>query len=223
GVDDRGGVGGKAPEILRDGQLADRIVSLKECLERDRRGALSRPDQLCRVVVDAPMQRIVEMLRLEEARHPVAGLVVDQDGAEKCLFRLKIMGWSAEGRRLGNRGNRANQCIGHMSTLAKTGQGARALGCEQRGELSSLTTSGAGISAPGAPDGLRREAAVARAKLLLGGMKIVAGERQRRLVLGQLQLEDHEVLIAEPGLGACEVELPHAAEALAIALDRSMP
>src|SRR6187200_2166843 len=37
----------------------------------------------------------------------------------------------------------ANQRIGHMSTLLKSGRGTRALGCEQRGELGSLTTSGA--------------------------------------------------------------------------------
>ena len=142
GVDDGGGIGCETPEILRHGQLADRLVALEEGLERDRCGALTRPDQLRRVVVDPPMQCVVEMLRFEEARHPVAGLVIHQDGAKKRLLRLEIMGRGAEGRRLWGRRNGANQRIGHRSTLAKSGQGTRALGCEQRGELGSLTTSG---------------------------------------------------------------------------------
>ena len=65
-------------------------------------GVASFPAQISfgGVVVDAPMQRVVEMLLLEEARHPVAGLVVDQDRAEKGLLRLEIMGRGTEGRRL---------------------------------------------------------------------------------------------------------------------------
>ena len=55
------------------------------------------------VVVDAPVQRVVEVLLLEKARHPVASLVVHQDRAEKGLLRLEIMGRGTEGRRLGSR------------------------------------------------------------------------------------------------------------------------
>ena len=46
GIDDGGGVGREAPEILRDGELADRRVGLEEGLERDRGGALAAQNQL---------------------------------------------------------------------------------------------------------------------------------------------------------------------------------
>ncbi len=56
GIDDGGGVGRQASEILRDGEIARRRVGLEEGLERDRGGALAAQDELRRRLVDAGMQ-----------------------------------------------------------------------------------------------------------------------------------------------------------------------
>ncbi len=122
GVDDGGGVGGEAAKILRHGQLADGLGAVEEGLQRDRGRALAGPDQLGGVVVNAAVQRVVKMLRLEEAGNAVAGLVIDEDRAEEGLLGLKIVRRGAE-----SRGFRyvalENQCVAHggHSTQMRTG------------------------------------------------------------------------------------------------------
>src|SRR5262249_19291491 len=74
-----------------------------------------------------------------------------------------------------------------------------------------------------APSLLRCRMRVAQAKLTLRLVHVVARERQHLLVFGQLQLEDHQVLVAEARLGGREVHLPHTAEALAELVRCDMP
>ena len=93
---------------MRDGQLADRLRRLEEGLERDRRRALAAEDQLGGCLIDAPVQRVVEMRGLEEARNAVDRLVIDEDRAEKGLLSLEIMRRRAKNRRFGS--DRSNQC-----------------------------------------------------------------------------------------------------------------
>ena len=107
GVDDGGRVGRQTPEILRDGKFSRRRLGLEEGLERNRGRALAAQDQLGRGLVDAGMELVVEMAGLEEIGDAVDRLVIDQDGAEKGLFRLKIVRRLAEDR--GLRLKRANQ------------------------------------------------------------------------------------------------------------------
>ena len=73
----------------------------KERLERDRRGLLAGGNQLGRRFINLLMQRIVEVLRLEESRNAVVRLVVDEDGAEERLFGLEIVGSCPEGQAVG--------------------------------------------------------------------------------------------------------------------------
>ena len=103
-VDDGGGVGGEPAEILRHGEAGiDRLGVLEEGPERDRRRLLARGDQLGGRLVDLLVQRIVEVVRLEEARDAVVRLVVDEDGAEQRLLGLEVVGRGAEGQGLAAR------------------------------------------------------------------------------------------------------------------------
>ena len=52
---------------------------------------LREPDELRRLLVDLPMQRIEEVHRLEEIGDAIEGFVVDQDRAEKRLLDLDVM------------------------------------------------------------------------------------------------------------------------------------
>ena len=91
-VDDGGGVGGEPTEILRHGQRGvDRLGVLEEGPERDGRRLLARGDQLGSRLEDLLVQRIVEVVRLEEARDAVVRLVVDEDGAEQRLLGLEVV------------------------------------------------------------------------------------------------------------------------------------
>ena len=68
GVDDRRRVGGKTAEILRHRHRGiDRLDILEERLDRDRRRGLAGMDQRRERLVDAPMQRIEEMIGRQEA------------------------------------------------------------------------------------------------------------------------------------------------------------
>ena len=97
GIDDRRRLRREAGEILRDGDAAE-IVFAEKGLERDRRGELAGADQLRRDIVDAAVQFIGKMLRLEKIRYAVEGVVVDENRAEKRLFGLDIMRRHAEAR-----------------------------------------------------------------------------------------------------------------------------
>ena len=92
-VDDGGGVDGELAEIQRHrGGGVDRLGVLEEGPERDRRRLLARGDQLRQRLVDLLVQRVVEVVRLEEARDAVVRLVVDEDGAEQRLLGLDVVG-----------------------------------------------------------------------------------------------------------------------------------
>ena len=136
GVDDGGGVGGEPAEILRHRQAGiDRLGLLEEGPERDRRRLLARGDELGRGLVDLLVQRIVEMLRLEEARHAVVRLVVDEDGAEQRLLGLDVVGRGAEGQRVGRLGFRR-------------GGGGLAGGCVHARRLSRFRVAGKMCAGP---------------------------------------------------------------------------
>ena len=76
---------------MADRHAADVDRGVEEGLERDRRRDLAGADQVARDLIDLLMDRLEEMLRLEEVRNPVEGLVVDEDRAEQRLFRLDIV------------------------------------------------------------------------------------------------------------------------------------
>jgi hypothetical protein len=56
---------------------------------------------------DELMQRIKEMLRLEEVRYAIEGGVVQEDGAEHALFELQIV-WRLPGGHSGYGGERVD-------------------------------------------------------------------------------------------------------------------
>ena len=47
------------------------------------------------------MERIEEVVRIEEARNALVGIIVDQNGAEQGLLGVEIVGGCAERQRLG--------------------------------------------------------------------------------------------------------------------------
>ena len=118
---------------MRYGQLADRRLGLEERLERDGGGPLAAQDELCRRLIDAGVERVVEMAGLQKIRDTVDGLVIDQDRAEKGLFRLKIMRRLAENWRLRARAGE-NQCRAHAPTLLQTRVADSHEVCGQRGQ-----------------------------------------------------------------------------------------
>ena len=81
-------------EILRDRDAAEILVAEKG-LQRDRGRDLARLDQGRRDLVDPPVQVFEEMLRLQEVRDPVIGVVVDQDRAEQRLLGIDVAGRGA--------------------------------------------------------------------------------------------------------------------------------
>ena len=57
-------------------------------------------DELGRRLVDLLVQRIVEVVRLQERGDAVHRLVVDEDGAQERLLGLEVVGGLAEGEGL---------------------------------------------------------------------------------------------------------------------------
>src|SRR5204862_3107139 len=55
-------------------------------------------DQFRQGLIDLLMQRVEEVMRLEEARDAVVGVVVDENGAEQGLLGLQVVGRCAEGQ-----------------------------------------------------------------------------------------------------------------------------
>ena len=91
GIDDRGRFGGEPRQILIDRQAGDVEIARQERLQRHRGRELVGADQSAGELENALMDRLEEMLRLEEVGDPVERLVVDQDGAEQRLFGLDIV------------------------------------------------------------------------------------------------------------------------------------
>ena len=98
GVDDGGGFRGEAGEVLADRHAADVGLGRQEGLQRDRGRNLAHSDQATGGLEDDLMDRLEEVLRLQEVRHPVERIVVDQDRAQQTLFRLDIVRCTAIGR-----------------------------------------------------------------------------------------------------------------------------
>ena len=90
GVDDGGRLGREAGQILRDGDAAEIVVAEKR-LQGDRRRHLAGLDEAGRHLVDAPVQLLEEMHRLEEVRDAVIGVVVDEDRPEKRLLGVDVV------------------------------------------------------------------------------------------------------------------------------------
>ena len=101
GVDDGRGFGRESGQILRYRDTAE-VVIAQEGLERDRRRDLAGAHQRRRDLEDPSMDFLAEVIRNEEVRHTVEGVVVDQDGAEQRLLGLYVMRRLAE--RLGGSG-----------------------------------------------------------------------------------------------------------------------
>ncbi len=92
GVDDRRRVGGEPAEILRHGHVrVDRLGIFKERLDRDRRRRLAGVDQRRERFEYAPVQRIEEMIRRQEARYAVERFVVDEDRTQERLFGFEVV------------------------------------------------------------------------------------------------------------------------------------
>ena len=92
GIDDGRGRRGKPREIGGSADLLQRLVALEIGLERDGRGKLARADERRGRLIDARMHAFAEKwVGFEKGRNPVAGLVVDEDRAQKSLFGLEIV------------------------------------------------------------------------------------------------------------------------------------
>ena len=96
GVDDRGRLGGKPRQILIDRQAGDVEVRRQKCLQRHRRGGLAGANEPAGEFENALMDRLEEMLRLEEIGNAIERLVIDQNGAEQRLLGLDIVRRRAE-------------------------------------------------------------------------------------------------------------------------------
>ena len=68
----------------------------QECFERDWRRQLAGADQAAGELENALMDRLEEVLGLEEIRDAIKRLVIDEDRAEQCLLGLDIVRRHAE-------------------------------------------------------------------------------------------------------------------------------
>src|ERR1051326_7922571 len=85
-VDHRGRLGGEAREVLASVKAGDVEVRGQEGLERDRRRGLAGAHQRADVLVDLLMQRLEEVLWLEEVGDAIERLVIDENRAEQRLL-----------------------------------------------------------------------------------------------------------------------------------------
>ena len=98
GIDDRCRLGGKTRQILIDRQSADVDVARQKGLQRHRRRELVGTDRSAGQLENALMDRLEEMLRLEEIGDAVKRLVIDEDRPEQCLLGLDIVRRGTERR-----------------------------------------------------------------------------------------------------------------------------
>ena len=106
-VDDGRCFGREAGEVLAEGQPGDIDVGRQERLQSHRRSELAGADQAARDIEDLLMDRLEEMLRLEEVADPIKRLVVDEDRRPGGLLRLDIVRRGTIERRTGSGGLRA--------------------------------------------------------------------------------------------------------------------
>ena len=118
-VDDGRGIDGELAKIHGHGRGGvDRLGRLEKGPQRDRCRLLAGGDQLRQRLEDLLVQGVVEVVRLEEARDAVVGLVVDEDGAEQRLLGLEVVRRGAEGEGIarvgasrGRGGLAAGECV----------------------------------------------------------------------------------------------------------------
>src|SRR5262249_16886405 len=96
-VDDGCRFRGKASEILSQRQSGDVDFGGQKGLQRHRRRQFAGANETARDIVDLPMNRLKEMLRLEKVADAIERLVIDQDRAQKGLLRLDIVQGGAVG------------------------------------------------------------------------------------------------------------------------------
>ena len=99
-VGDADNAGGQFVEILRAAGAGQSLVGLEEMGQGLRAGFLAALHQPPRGVVDTAMDRLVEMLGLQEIRNLFQRPVVGQDRAQQPGLHLGVMGRDAvDGRR----------------------------------------------------------------------------------------------------------------------------
>ena len=115
GVDNGGGFGGEAGEVLADRHAANIGFGWDERLQRDRCRNLTHTDQATGSLIDGLMDRLEEMLRLQEIRHPIERVIVDENRAQHALLRLDIVRCAPIGRssRGGSEGKNVRIKDGH--------------------------------------------------------------------------------------------------------------
>ena len=97
-VDDGGCFGSETGEVLTDRHAANVGIGRQERLQGDGGRDLAHPDQGARGLVDGLVQRLEEMLRLEEIRDAIERVVVDQDRTQEALFRFDVVRRTPVGR-----------------------------------------------------------------------------------------------------------------------------
>ena len=98
GVDDGGGGPGQVGEETRAIGIDERRVAVERRLQGQRRRDLAAFDEGENRLVDAPVNRLAEMLGPQEGGNAIRRLVVDQHGAEQGLLGLDVVRRLAIGR-----------------------------------------------------------------------------------------------------------------------------
>ena len=94
GIDHGRSAGGELGEICCAADLLVGFIRIEKVLQGRWIGNLSAFDKRAAGFENTTMQRIGEVVRLQELRDPLICPVVDQDGAEKALLRLEVAGRS---------------------------------------------------------------------------------------------------------------------------------
>ena len=94
-VGDGGRFDGELAQVGRHRHVADRLGVLEVGPERDGGCEPALGDQFAGDLVHLLMQRVEEVLALQEPRHALVGSVVDQDRAEQRLLRLEAVRWGS--------------------------------------------------------------------------------------------------------------------------------
>jgi hypothetical protein len=89
-VDDRRRFGSEPRQILRHGHVGQQRIR-QVPLDGDGVGRLTSAHELRANLIDLAMDGLVEMVRLEKIRDAVKRFVIDEDSAQKGLFRLDIL------------------------------------------------------------------------------------------------------------------------------------
>ena len=123
GVDHRRRLGGEPREVLARGQPGDVEIGRQERLQRHGARDLAGADQARAELEDLGMDRLEEVLRLEEVGDAVERLVVDQDRAQQRLFRLDVVRGGTKDRRVVGRGPPRRLIDGHFDERTRVHTG----------------------------------------------------------------------------------------------------